>query len=119
MFVGKQCFTTLCNIVGPRMRNSSQRSINNAVAMLLLVLRFGVTQQFLAILFRTSQQVVSEAISTVSNHLMELFVPYHLGFSHMTREEAMLHSTAFVREMLPNNSGPIVLIDGRNYLFII
>ena len=100
------------DIVRPHMRDSAQRSVFNALAMLLLVLRFGLPQRFLAILFRCSQQVVSDAVGRTRDLLTQYFVPRHLGFSHLTREQALAHTPEVYHLLYPGRSLLKVVIDG-------
>jgi len=117
---GRRCFNDLLFTIAPRMRNSCNRSIPNALAMFLLTIRFGLTQHFQAILFRTSQQVVSDSIATVSDLLLELFVPRHLGFAHLSRDVAITqHTPDFVNTLLSNDRNMKIVIDGMTYQIIV
>lgn len=95
-----------------QMRNTKQRSVWNALAMLLLVLRFGIPQRFLAILFRTTQPVVSEAINRAKDLLLERFVPTSLGFSHLSREAALGHNSELINIMFEGLTKLKIIIDG-------
>ena len=106
------------------MRDSAQRSVYNALAMLLLVLRFGVPQRFLAILFKCSQQVVSDAVNRTCSLLTQHFVPQHLGFSHLNREQALSHTPDVYHLLYPGRSTLKVVIDGmkpsfQKYMFML
>lgn len=99
------------------MRNTAQRSIANALAMLLLIMRFALPQRFVGILFRTTQQVVSDAVITVSEHLLKHFVPQHLGFTHITRENSLLrHTPGFLNELFCNELNQKIIIDGTTII---
>ena len=103
------------NVIVPSMRDTAQRSIYNALAMLLLVLRFGIPQRFLAILFKTSQQVVSDAVNRTCTLLTQHFVPHNLGFAHMTREQALQHTPPVYHLLYPGQFSIKVVIDGNDH----
>ena len=66
------------------MRNSSNRSIRAAIAILLCKLRLGLSNRLLAILFQISdKKIITRALESARTALLTRSVPYHLGFSHI------------------------------------
>lgn len=117
--VTKPAFNELCSYMSPEMRNTSERSIPNAVAMMLMLLRTGCTQELLAYCFETEQRVVSDAINAVSTLLDKKFVPENLGIHHVTLEEVTEnHGRETFRHALNLSEGtPLIIADG-GYVYI-
>lgn len=83
------------------MRNITTRSVRNALAMFLMLLRNNMKQEVIAFNFSTSQQVVSNTIDSVSSALEEHFVPHYLGYHHITRDQALEdHSIKLTSDVL-------------------
>lgn len=99
------------------MNNTSTRSVRNALAMFLMLLRNNVKQEMIAHNFSTSQQVVSKTIDTVFSILEKEFVPKHLGYNHINREEAITkHSIYLTSKVLQQPESRICLIADCTYL---
>jgi hypothetical protein len=114
MFVlGKRGFLRMHQYIRPSMRDTAQRSVFNALAMLLLVLRFGIPQRFLAILFGTTQPVVSDAINRTKELLTEHFVSRFLGFGHIERNTALSHNSMLIDTMFDKPGALKVIVDGK------
>jgi len=117
--ISKNNFEDLYGILSGKMRSSHNRHPRNALGMLLMTLRLDLTQRFLAFLFKTQQQVVSESIKAVSKILEDEFVPVNLGFSHMSREEAIRkHSRKFFNQLFEKPEDTLFLTADGTYLFI-
>ena len=93
---------------------------NRSLMLFLLKLRQGHTLSYLKALFGyKTKGAVSHHIKNVRQALMQNFVPRHLGGTHITREEAMRHTTPLARSLyLPegNEENIVVIIDGT-YLY--
>lgn len=101
------------------MRNTEARSVRSALGMFLMLLRNNMKQELIAYNFSTSQQVVSQAIDTVSLALTEKFVPHYLGYDHMTREEALeKHSIHLTSDVLNRPDDRLCLISDCTYNYI-
>lgn len=101
------------------MRNTETRSVRAALAMFLLLLRNNMKQELIAHNFCTTQQVVSRTIDAVSATLHEHFVPQHLGYYHITREEALKnHSIKITSKVLGQDSSRLCVIADGTYNYI-
>ncbi|CAF3293834.1 unnamed protein product [Rotaria socialis] len=102
-------------------RNSSNRSIRNALAILLCKLRLGLSLKILAVLFQLpDKKAVSRSLKTVRTALMTRFVPSNLGFNHITRQEIIdQHTSTMARRLMcdAESNTAIVVIDGI-YIYI-
>lgn len=108
----KHAFEEMYELIKPRMRNTAQRTIKNALGMFLMTLRLKTTQKFLAFLFRTHQTVVSEAISSVATLLHELHTPLHLGYEHLPRLRAIHEETPqFLNDIFGRPSSLKIIAD--------
>jgi hypothetical protein len=108
-------------ITGSNIRNSSNRSIRTALAILLCKLRLGLSNNLLAVLFQLpDKRAVSRSLESARNALMSGFVPNHLGFHHITRHEIIHQHTSTIAQQLMCADEPdtaIVVIDGT-YIYI-
>lgn len=87
--------------------------------MFLMLLRNNIKQEMIAYNFGTSQQVVSKTIDTVSAILVQEFVPKHLGYLHISREEALeKHSIKLTSKVLEQPESRVCLIADCTYLYI-
>ncbi|CAF5180836.1 unnamed protein product, partial [Rotaria magnacalcarata] len=102
-------------------RNSSNRSIRTALAILLCKLPLGLSLNILAVLFQLpDKKTVSRSLKTVRTALMTRFVPSNLGFNHITRQEIIdQHTSTMARRLMcdAESNTAIVVIDGT-YLYI-
>jgi hypothetical protein len=104
-----------------KIRNSSNRSIRTAIAILLCKLRLGLSNHLLAILFELSdKKTVSRILESARSALMAEFVPYNLGFSHISRREIIdQHTTNIAKQLMCGNDNDtaVVVIDST-YVYI-
>ena len=102
-------------------RNSSNRSVRTALAILLMKLRLGLSDKVLAALFHfPSIRSVSRALESTRNGLINQFVPTNIGFNHITRDEVIRRNTSTIAQRLMCRDEPdtaIVVIDGT-YVYI-
>ncbi len=88
------------------MRNSHLRSIRVAVAVALFLtkLRLDLSNRVLDVLFHLgSKRVVSHIISQVHKAVMKDFVPYHLGFQHISHRTAIEEHQTAIATILHTN----------------
>ena len=102
-------------------RNSSNRTVRTALAIFLCKLRLGLSNAVLSVLFQLpNKRSVSRTLETVRNALMNEFVPTHLGFNHITRNEIIHKHTSAIAQQLMCVDEPdtaIVVVDGT-YIYI-
>lgn len=128
--LSERCYTELLGVIKVHfdhllstckrnMRSTDNRSVTNALAMFLMMLRMNQSQYKIAALFNTEQQRVSDAIDRVSKLLDENFVPLHLGFNHISVQQMVeSHSTKMSNILTENQSNhPVVILDGT-YFYI-
>ena len=102
-------------------RNSSNRSIRTATAILLIKLRFGMSNTLLAVLFQLPhQRIVSRCIENARKALMNGFVPKNLGFSHIGRNEIIHQHTSALAQylMCKNEPNTAILVVDSTYIYI-
>lgn len=103
------------------MRNSSNRSIRTAIAILLCKLRLGLSNRLLAILFQISgKKIISRVLESARTALMSRFVPYNLGFKHITRRQIIdQHTSTISRQLMCDDETDkaIIVADGT-YIYI-
>ncbi|CAF3738772.1 unnamed protein product [Rotaria socialis] len=102
-------------------RNSSNRSIRTAVAVLLCKLRFGMSNTLLTVLFQLpDKRTVSRCIESARTALINEFVPKNLGFAHIGRNDIIHQHTSTLAQYLLCENEPntaIVVIDST-YIYI-
>jgi hypothetical protein len=103
------------------MRNSSNRSIRTAIGIYLCKLRLGLSNRFLASMFQVSdKRTISRIIDSARQAILKTFVPNHLGFGHVTRQDVIdHHTTTIARELMSggSTSTAIAVFDGT-YIYI-
>ena len=111
----------ISRIVTSNIRNTSNRSIRTAVAIMLCKLRLGLSNSILAILFQLpNKRAISRAIESARAALMQNFVPDNLGFNHVTRREIIdEHTSAISRELMCDaESDRAILVADGTYIYI-
>ena len=120
--LSKEQFNDLIDqIPSSDIRHSSNRSIRTAIAILLCKLRLGLSNHLLGILFQMpNKRIVARSIESARKVLMNSFVPYNVGFNHISRNEIIHQHTSSVARKLFADDEPetaIVVVDGT-YLYI-
>jgi hypothetical protein len=102
------------------MNSSSIRSIRVAVAIFCAKMRLGLSNNVLATMFHIHEKrAVSRIIHQVTDALMKVFVPIHLGFRHISRETVLkLHQTTTANVLLTDSDQQIVVVMDGTYLYI-
>ncbi|CAF1290209.1 unnamed protein product [Rotaria sordida] len=97
-------------------RNSSNRSIRTAIGIYLCKIRLGLSNRFLACMFQLpDKKTVSRIIDNARQAILNSFVPYNLGFGHITRQDVINHhTTTIARELMCGGASntAIIIIDG-------
>lgn len=115
-------FNDLVEIVSSSsIRNSTNRSIRTAIGIYLCKLRLGLSNRLLACMFQLpDKKAVSRIIHSARQAILKSFVPYNLGFGHVTRQDVIdRHTTTIARELMCEgaSSTAIIVIDGT-YIYI-
>ena len=102
-------------------KSSCHRSVRTAIGINLWKLRLGLSNSLLTIMFELpDKRVVSRIINSARQALLESFVPYNLGFNHITRQEIIdLNTTTIARELMCDGGEDtvVVVVDGT-YIYI-
>ena len=78
-------------------RNSCNRSIRTAVGIFLCKLRLGLSNRLLASMFQLpDKRLFSRIIDSARQAILKNFVPYNLGFKHVTRQEVIDNHTTTI-----------------------
>jgi len=83
-------------------------------------LRLQISQRIIAFLFDIKHQsIVSDCIRDVLTALMEDFVPKHLGYSHVKREDLQsTHMSRYFRRILNVPEDSLVTILDGTYIYV-
>lgn len=102
------------------MRNSRLRTIRIALAVFLAKMRLGLSNAVLASIFHLKdKRSVSRTISGVSKALLEDFVPYHLGFTHIERNSVLRHhQTSISSKLWVDRDDQVIIVMAGTYLFV-
>ncbi len=102
------------------MKDSSNRSIRNALGLFLTKLRLGVSNKVLTTMFQFSNPMaVSRTLATVRQAMLSNFVPRYLGFSSISRQEVINnHSSPLATRLLTDNQDTVVLVVDGTYLYV-
>ena len=104
-----------------KIRNSCNRSICTAIAILLCKLRLSLSNKLLAVLFELpNRRAVSRVLESATSVLMSEFVPYNLRFSHISRHEIIdRHTTNIAKQLMcDNDNDTAVIIIDSTYIYI-
>ena len=115
-------FNNLCSEIPPSaLRHTNIRTPRTAIACLLVKLRLGLSHQTLCTLFsvedkRKMSRILDSACTVITNY----FVPKHLGFDHIERQQVVENHTRPLAKILLDDNDPnkvIVILDGT-YCYI-
>ena len=103
------------------LRHTEIRSPRTAVACLLIKPRLGLSHDVLAVMFSfPNRQTVGRVIHSALSALTQYFVPYNVGFNHVSREKVITQYTRPLTKMiLANNSNDVIILvlDGT-YVYV-
>ena len=111
----------ILQILQSKFRNSCNRSIRTAIAILLCKLRLGLSNKLLAVLFELpDRRTVSRVLESATSALISEFVPYNLGFSHISPREIIgRHTTNIAKQLMcDNDNDAAVIIIDSTYIYI-
>lgn len=102
------------------MRASRVRSVRVALAIFLMKMRLGLSNQVLASLFHlTDKDVVRRLIHQTRVELMKGFVPHYLGLNHIDRKTVLEHhQTGLATELFTTHPDQICIVMDGTYLYI-
>jgi len=106
--------------VTPRMHQSKHRSPFEAICIYWIKLKTNLSFRQIGTLFKI--QTIEESIRkrvednfhAVARYLYDAFVPFHLGFTHLSRTNAIQHHTAYTETFFGNN---LCLIWDGTYIY--
>jgi hypothetical protein len=111
----------ISQIFASNIRNSSNRSIRTAIAILLCKLKLGLSNGLLAILFQLpDKRAVARTLESARGALMSDFVPYNLGFNHIARREIIDQHTSTIAQQLmcDGKSDRVIIVVDSTYIHI-
>lgn len=93
------------------------------LATLLVKLRTGDSNLRLASIFKTSEATISRMLKKARECLLQDFVPLHLGYGHMNREDVVLRNLTVPETLFGNPENPInerkaITICDGTYIYI-
>ena len=102
-------------------RDSTNRSICPAIAILLCNLWLGLSNRVLTSLFQLPDKLtISRVIKSATGALMNTFVPQNLGFNHISRREIIeQYTSSIARDLMCDGKSDkaTVVVDGT-YVYI-
>ena len=119
--ISKSNFENLIKLlVNSNIKHSSNRSLRNAVGLFLTKLRLGISNKVLTTIFQFSNpKAVSRTLTAVRQAMLTHFVPYYLGFNHISRQEVIRnHSSPLAIRLLSDKPNTAVLVIDGTYLYI-
>ncbi|XP_045778808.1 uncharacterized protein LOC123876546 [Maniola jurtina] len=102
---------------------NQRRNKKTILAALLAKIRTGDSNARLATIFKTSESSFARMLATGREALLRDFVPMHLGFDHMTREDVTRRNLLIPESLFGNIESPpeerkaITIVDGT-YIYI-
>ena len=114
-------FNEFIEIVLPSIRNTSSRSIRTAIGIYLCKIRLGLSNRLLACMFQLpDKRTVSRIINSACEAIVKRFIPYNLGFGHVSRQDVIDHqTTTTARELICGGSADTaILVIDSTYVYI-
>ena len=107
-------------LANSNIKHSFNRSLRNAVALFLTKLRLGISNKVLTTIFQfLNPKAVARALTAVRQAMVTNFVPYYLGFSHISREAVIKeYSSPLATQLLTEQTNTAVLVIDGTYLYI-
>ena len=117
--LNKDQLLDLYNYVSPHVRNTPARSSLTTLVLFLFKMKSGLSNKFLSTLFGISKSSIRRAIHSVRRVLMNEFVPYNIGFSHISREDVInQHTRVLAQNLLADNNEQAILVLDGTYIYI-
>ncbi len=117
--ISKESFDDLLSYIQADMRNSCNRSKRQALAMWLMLMKSGLTQEHLAMDFDVEQKTVSNACKVVGDLIHKYFTPLNLGFQSISKEDVIAnHNRTSAQIALTIPEGKVIAIADGTYLYV-
>lgn len=117
--IGKADFEDLLQCVQPKVRQTPARSAATTLGIFLFKLKSGLSNKILATLFNISKSSIRRAFHSTRKILSTDFVPLHLGFQHISREEVITqHTRLLAQNLLTENPDQAILVLDGTYIYI-
>lgn len=115
--IEKDQFRHLCAQVA--LRNTTNRSVEMAIGCLLTKLRLGVSNNVLKTVFSfSSDRLVAHVNESAYKALLQSFVPQHLGFQHVSRNDIIKnHTRPLAKNLLADGEDVGILILDGTYIY--
>jgi hypothetical protein len=116
--IHKSDFHTLCRQI--EMRNTDNRSISMAVGCLLTKLRLGLSNEVLSTLFSIKdKRTIGHIVESARTALVKHFVPFNIGFNHISREIIIKnHTRPLAKHLLTNGRDAAILVLDSTYIYV-
>lgn len=101
-------------------RSTKNRSLRTCIALLLVKLRTGLSNQMLSTLFNIEKSGVRRALRTARKELTETFTPNYVGFGHISRRDVIEnHTRPLAQEIFGSIvEKPAILVVDGTYVYI-
>ena len=110
-------------LANSNIKHSFNRSLRNAVGLFLTKLRLGISNKVLITIFQFSNpKAVARTLTAVLQAMVTNFVPYYLGFNHISRETVIkdYFSPLFTQLLTEQLNIAVLVIDGTyTYRFVV
>lgn len=102
------------------LRNTSVRSTRNCLAIFLVKLRTGLSNNLLAVLFSMKKSQIQRSFHATKNALVHDYIPKHLGFHHIDHDTfAEQHTSPLAKTLFTSEtSEAAVLVMDGTYIYI-
>lgn len=112
--ISRRNLDDLCLEVQGQLRESSTRSVRTCLGIFLTKLRTGISNKMLSTLFKLGRDSAS-----ARKYLSQHFVPSHLGFQHISREEVISsHTRPLAQYLFGHGVHPAILVADGTYIYI-
>ncbi|CAG2229897.1 unnamed protein product [Mytilus edulis] len=100
-------------------RDTKVRSSRTCLGIFLTKMRSGMSNKLMATIFNVGKDSIRRAVTTVRKNLMQTFVPKHLGFNHISRENLIEnHTRPLAQTLFGNEFNPAILVIDGTYIYI-
>jgi hypothetical protein len=116
--INKSDFDILCKQI--EMRNTNNRSISMAVGCLLTKLRLGLSNEVLCTLYSVKdKRTIGHNIESARIAFVKHFVPFYVGFNHISREVIIKHHTRpLAKHLLTGGQDAAILVLDSTYIYV-
>ena len=120
--LGRLQFDDLCShIPSSALHHSETRSPRAAVACLMMKLRLGLSNEVLSVMFSfRNRRVVGHVIQSALSALTQHFVPFNLGFHHVTRRQVITEYTRPLAKLIlaSDSKDAVILVLDATYVYV-